>query len=197
MINRRNFVRGAALATALAQTLPARAKRVGDLPWVLVDARHVESRLFAASLERRGAKVLSLADGDVTQVWREELSQAWSRGPITLAGLTRPDALFVLEHLAWGHGLRVVLHAEHLIGAGSPHHQILGCARGAAVPGIRELGLLGPAWPAAVATAVADLRGHRDAAPAGPSCSGLAPEAPAGSSLLASWVIAPVRTSRS
>jgi hypothetical protein len=208
MINRRNFVQGAALAAALARTPPARAHAtVASISWVLADPRHGESRAFAASLVRRGAARLELAQGDVTPAWVGALSSAWKSRPCAIAGITRPDALFVLEQLAWSHGLRVVLHAEHLIGAAAgPRHEVLRCVThatgqatgGATSLGARALALAGTAWPTEVAgVAAAWSRRPVAASAAGPSSCALAPEPPAGAVLLASWIIAPVRTSRS
>ena len=202
MINRRNFVGGAALAAALAQARAARSHDTASLslarlPLVIVDERHPESRAFAMSLARRGAALLPLADGDVTAVWLGELSRAWQAGPVAVAGLTRPPALFVLEQLALSHGLRVVMHAEHTIGAGDVRHQVLGCAAGASPPDPRELQLLGAAWPSGMAALVASWSGLPRASDVGTSCAGLAPAPVEGTALLASWIIAPVSTSRS
>jgi hypothetical protein len=191
MINRREFVGGAVLAVSLGQAVPAQA-RSSDIEWVIGDERHPEARLFAAGVGRQGARPLSIIDGDVTALWLDHLSKSWSQRPAAVAGLTRPEALFVLEQLAFSHGLRVVMHAEHLVAEGMPtRHQVLRCPGGAARLDMDRLRHQGAAWPAVTAAAVAGWTGAGALRP-GPSCSGLAPVPPSGAVCLASWIIAPV-----
>jgi hypothetical protein len=108
-----------------------------------------------------------------------------------VAGLTRAPALFVLEQLAWSHGLRVVYHAEHVVNGehGTKHAVLRGAAAGRAAS---HLAHRGPLWPSLAADAVADHIANPQRGAVGYSGAGLQPVLPEGSVLLTSWVIAAV-----
>jgi hypothetical protein len=74
---------------------------------VLVDQRFPASLAFAQPFLRRGAAARAFA-GDLTHLWLHDLGPLWKARPEPLAGLTGPDALFVLAELARGAGLRVL-----------------------------------------------------------------------------------------
>lgn len=120
MANRRQAIQlvGAALAAwpmaAGAAPPPARWELVRN---VLVDERFAGSRAFAQPFLDRGARARRFG-GDLTDLWLHELGPLWKRGPEPLAGLTGTDALFVLEQLARGAGLRVLARSRPQ--AGSP-----------------------------------------------------------------------------
>ena len=54
----------------------------------------------------------SAVDGDLTSLWYHDLSLKWQRQPMTLAGVTAEDALFVLGTLAHDYRMRVVEKTE-------------------------------------------------------------------------------------
>ena len=197
MTSRRDFLHVVALAglPALASTAGfiAAGKRIPlDLAMVLVDGRHPEACALGACLTRSAVAVRTLADGDITQIWLREIGPAWRARPLAVAGLTARPALFCLEQLAFGHGLRVVLHGEHVIDAGGQvQHSLLRGARESHLS-VRELVHAGPLWPERIAAAIAVHRQQAPACRVGPSEAALEPTVPAGARLLTSWIIAPV-----
>ena len=112
MTSRRDVIQllSAALAAtpaiAVAAT-PAVSRRDTAVHRVLVDLRFPESRAFAEPFAQRGVKVAAFK-GDLTEVWLHDLGPLWKAGPAAITGVTGPDALFVLEHLARGAGLKVL-----------------------------------------------------------------------------------------
>ena len=54
---------------------------------------------------------LSSVDGDLTSLWYDDLNLRWKKQPMTLAGVTAEDALFVLGTLAPEYRMRVI-HKE-------------------------------------------------------------------------------------
>lgn len=201
MTDRREFLQYAMvsavpLATGAAFDAAAGVRSAtGDAPsairHVVVDSRHAECRAFGASLAEAGAAVHALADGDATDLWLRTLAPAWSDSPVAVAGLTRAPALFILEQLAWSHGLRVVYHAEHVVSAAAPavHHILRASATGVCAGQLDRFDSL---WPDRVADLVAAFAPAPAAAGRpGPTLAGLLPSLPAGSELLTSWIIAP------
>jgi hypothetical protein len=93
--------------------------------------RFVYDTRFARAVEAgRAANAkgvrLSAVDGDLTALWYHDLSLKWKNQPMTLAGVTAEDSLFVLGTLAWDHRMRVVektglgdmqMQARHGIGS--------------------------------------------------------------------------------
>jgi hypothetical protein len=200
MTSRREFLQTAAVVVAplgvgnfamAAGATSSLAVTAGAPHAVLIEDHFAPARSFGARLAARGATVHAIADGDVTSVWLDELAPAWSRGRVTVAGLTRAPALFVLEQLAWAHGLRVVYHAEHVVNDehGTEHAVLRGAAAGRAASHFAHRGLL---WPSLAADAVADHIANPQRGAVGYSGAGLQPVLPEGSVLLTSWVIAAV-----
>ena len=187
MTSRREFLQRATtvvaplMAAPLASGLPGTtaARDIGASKYgsalkyhaVLVDDRHAEARRFGSILAARGATVHAVADGDVTSLWLANIAPAWRRGPVAIAGLTRPPVLFCLEQLAWSQGLRVIFHAEHRVTAAqtSAHN----------------------AWAEKVADIVTSHGAIATASHAGPTTAGLAPAPTQDAQLLTSWIIAP------
>ncbi len=199
MINRREFLEAAA-ASALPAIAGASQRSDGPqdkdgppgaLPMVLIDERYREARSVGARLASRGARVRTLADGDLTQVWLEHLGPAWRDHPVSVAGLTTRPALFCLEQLALSCGrLRVVFHAEHVVHRqGRTEHRVL---RGGEAAGLaaRDLNLAGWLWPARIAEALAAHPKEARQGRFGLSEAALSPTLPAGTQLLTSWIIA-------
>jgi hypothetical protein len=156
----------------------------------LVDTRYVPARTVGARLAAAGVGVLDIPDGDVTQLWLQHIGPAWRQQPVSLAGLTARPALFCLEQLARGCGLRVVFHAEHVVHEqGRTEHCLL---RGAPAAGISalDLSLAGILWPARIAEVIATYAGHGGRERLGLSEAGLQPALPPGAQLLTSWIIA-------
>jgi hypothetical protein len=197
MTNRREFLQAAALsglptlagAAGLVEISRPRPSPNLDLHTVLVDGRHGEAIAVGSFVMRAGTAVRTLRDGDITQVWLNEIGPAWRREPRTIAGLTARPALFCFEQLAWSCGLRVVFHGEHVIHAdGHPEHSVPRGAREAQLS-VSDLARAGQLWPAYVAHA---LLVHRQQAACrhGPTDAGLEPPLPPGARLLTSWIIA-------
>jgi len=80
----------------------------------IYDKSYAPALAYAAQMQRLGVAVHPI-DGDVTDVWFNDLALRWRESPVAIAGLTAPEALFCLEQLAWDHRMRVVsreLHAQ-------------------------------------------------------------------------------------
>jgi hypothetical protein len=168
--------------------IPAR----GAVHTCLIDERHAPARTVGGRLRATSVDVLTIHDGDVTQVWLQRVGPAWRRAPDTLAGVTARPALFCLEQLARGCGLRVVFHAEHLVHeAGRTEHRLL---RGASAAGIctLDLSLAGSLWPSRIAQVIATYTDRAGQGRYGLSEAGLHPTLPPGAQLLTSWIIAAV-----
>ncbi len=193
MTNRREFLHGATLAAVpLVTGLPAVAVAVQRpapaFHAVLIDDRFAAASAFGARLAARGEAIRVVPGGNLTYLWLNDIDPAWRRAPVPVAGLTRPAVLFCLEQLAWAQGLRVVYHAEHVVSpTGVVQHTVQRCA---ASLDTSSLVMRGPLWPSEVADVVASQGALPRHAPAGPSCSGLAPVLAPGAELLASWMIA-------
>ena len=198
MINRREFLEAAAVS-ALPAIAGASQRNDGSrentrrsvaLPVVLIDERYREARSVGARLAARGASLLALPDGDITQVWLNHIGPAWKDEPLPVAGLTGRPALFCLEQLALGCGLRVVFHAEHFVHReGRTEHRLL---RGADAAGLssRDLNLAGWLWPARMAEALAAHPKQTGRGRFGLSDAALSPTLRPGAQLLTSWIIA-------
>lgn len=172
MTSRREFLGYATWAAApLAGSLPAMAwarESIAQYHAVLIDDRHVEGRLFGSILAGRGAPVHAVPYGDVTALWLASIGPAWRRGPVAIAGLTRPPVLFCLEQLAWAQGLRVTFHAEQVVPTQSAHS----------------------AWARQMADLVT-INASSYARTRGPTSAGLAPAPTRDAQMLTSWIIAP------
>ena len=80
---------------------------------------------FARRAAARGAATHAI-EGDMTQLWYDDLYHRWRRGPAAIAGLTAHGPLFCLERLAWDHGMRVVFRAEHKYAGDCFEHRLSG-----------------------------------------------------------------------
>ena len=78
----------------------------------LVDDRFPESVSAGRVAAQQGTVVHLMSSGDITPFWFNELSRRWNEGPAAVAGVTGHGPLFVLEHLAWDHGMRVIVREE-------------------------------------------------------------------------------------
>ncbi len=189
MTNRREFLQ---TVTALsAVPLVGRAAfAIGREPVVLdvviFDSRHAEARDFGARAGRLGAPLREI-EGDITDLWRDELLGRWQAAPVTIAGLTERPALFLLERLAWDHGLRVVFEAEHAPdGRGTTAHQVVRTANsGLAL----ELEAAGRSWPDVLADSLV-TGSHATTRDFRPSDAALAAHLGEAEKLY-SWIIAP------
>ena len=190
MTNRREFLQTAAALSAAAPLAGRAAFAGGQAPApldaVVVDARHGDARSFAAIAEALGAP-LRFIEGDITDLWQNELRKRWQAGAHAVAGLTERPALFLLERLGWDHGLRVVFEAEHETdGRGGAAHRVVRSAD----PHLgEELAAAGSRWTrvlahALVASAGAPARDFRPTAAALAAHLGEATK-------LHSWIIAP------
>jgi hypothetical protein len=192
MTNRREFLQVAAAVSAAP--MAARAAQATDglfqspaLHAVVVDRRFEASRAYGARWAESGLQVRTI-DADVTRLWNEDLRLTWAQSPAGITGLTASPALFLLERLAWDHGMRVVFHAEHHPRRdGGLEHVILQGGAGLAAADIAAAGDL---WPETLARA---LEGHPARAEGlKPTTAGLAPGYDEPVEVLSSWVIAPV-----
>ena len=198
MINRREFLEAAAVSALPAIAGASQRKggsqentrRSAALPTVLIDERYREARSVGARLAARGAPLLALPDGDITQVWLNHIGPAWREQPLTLAGLTARPALFCLEQFAVSCGLRVVFHAEHFVHReGRTEHRLLRGADAARLSA-RDLNLAGWLWPARIAEAIATHSNPAGRGRFGLSDAALSPTSRPGAQLLTSWIIA-------
>jgi hypothetical protein len=121
-MNRREMLQSGIAATALPVVggtgwLPAPQRghvRVQPLPLykVIIDQRVGEARAFGREMLKQGLAVQPF-DGDMTNLWYDDLYPRWRRNPVAIAGLTAHGPLFCLERLAWDFRMRVVLRADH------------------------------------------------------------------------------------
>jgi hypothetical protein len=198
VINRRIFLEAAAAAT-LPAVVNARAPRnsvqterpsTPALHTFLNDARFASSRAAGERLRAAHVTVHTLTEGDVTRFWRENIGPVWREHPVTVAGLTARPALFCLEQMALGCGLRVVFHAEHVVhAAGRTEHWVLRAAAPTAITA-RDLALAGVLWPVRIAQSIADFPASAAGERFGRSDAALDPALPPGAQLLTSWIIA-------
>jgi hypothetical protein len=113
--DRRGFVAGAGaaigacLVSETATTLAGTALASG---MIVADSRFAASRDFAVEAARTGGRIVWI-DGDITDLWYDELDLLWRRERNALSGMTEYGAFFCLERLALDRGLRVVFKGEH------------------------------------------------------------------------------------
>jgi hypothetical protein len=107
--SRRTFLKsGMAACAAGAMTGPVSAPgRVVPYYYKAVfDNRFHEPRLFAAEAAARRIPTAAI-QGNVTNLFFDDLDLRWKQGPVRLTGLTTPAALFCLDLLARDRGMRV------------------------------------------------------------------------------------------
>lgn len=188
MPTRRNILKSAAVlsATPLAPKIVfADGQPPAVLDALVIDSRHSQARAFGRRAGRWGAP-LRIIEGDITDLWLNELDARWKSKPAAVAGLTERPALFLLERLAWDRGMRVVFEAEHLpTGSGGVHRVVRSANAGLE----SELGAAGQSWPAVLADQL--LTGSqlatRDYRPSGAAMAASLDEP----TKLYSWIIAP------
>jgi hypothetical protein len=104
---------GAAALTLLAPAAVAtHASSPTPSTIVVADPRYRESLGFAASLERQGAKLVTLAS-DRAATWFGDIAPQLPRGHQRLTGLTLESDLFILERLAESSGARTCYSGRH------------------------------------------------------------------------------------
>jgi hypothetical protein len=92
------------LIAPAAFTLPMRAfAGKPDIDVLVVDRRYLRFGQVNPS-----SVPIHVIDGDVTALWYDWLDPMWRKTGFVVAGYTGRDVLFVLEHLAWDRGHRVV-----------------------------------------------------------------------------------------
>ena len=106
---------GAAALALLAPDAVAAAARASSLTpstIVVADPRYRESLIFAGSLERHGAKVVTLAS-DRAATWFGAIAPQLPHGLHRLTGLTLESDLFILERLAESSGAHTCYAGLH------------------------------------------------------------------------------------
>jgi hypothetical protein len=124
MISRRQMLQSGLAASSLPlvagvslvggsfpQSVHARALEQPGLYTVLFDQRFAASREFGRHAQWQGQRVQGF-NGDITNVWFNDLHPRWRQSPAAIAGFTAHGALFCLERLAWDVGMRVTHRAE-------------------------------------------------------------------------------------
>jgi hypothetical protein len=130
----------------------------------IFDDRYAEGRAFAAAIGRFGVPARALTNGDITDLWYDELDLVWRTQRVAVAGLTQFGPMFALERLGNDRGMRVVLRVEHQLRAdGTLAHVMTGAAETLAAA--EQLQRRGVDWPTMIAATLAHCRADR-AAPA-------------------------------
>ena len=119
MTNRRQFIKCGLSFTALPLTgLSSLNMAVATpeghsfkLESFVSDLRFGESIATATSLKAQGVPIAEIS-GDLTDLWIKQYSRQWKQKPMSLAGVTGKDALFVLETLAPDYGMRLIYRTE-------------------------------------------------------------------------------------
>ena len=121
MPDRRTFIKsGLAFSTLSLSGISGLQVAVGapdgsllTLDNFIKDTRFTESSDAAMPLAEQGVPIVEI-NGDLTDLWYSKYSLSWKKQPMTLAGVTGQDALFVLETLAPDYGMQLV-HKEQLV----------------------------------------------------------------------------------
>ena len=115
MTNRREFIKcGLTFSTmsltgitSLQMAVASPEGQMLKLESFVSDLRFMESVSTAQTLASQGVPIMEVS-GDLTDLWINQYSRQWKQKPMSLAGVTGSDALFVLETLAPDYGMRVV-----------------------------------------------------------------------------------------
>jgi hypothetical protein len=188
--SRRKFLESAAVVSAapLAPTVVFANGTQRAMPMgAIFDSRHRGGRAFGLRAEQLGVPVRAI-QGDITDLWLDELEGRWKSSHVAIAGLTERPALFMLEQLGWDYGLRVVYQAEHEANAeGRAQHHVV---RSSLSSLSRTLEAAGASWPAVLADQVLTASGQvtsPDVTPSGAAMAAYLHEP----TKLYSWIIAP------
>jgi hypothetical protein len=115
IIDRRTLLRSGAAVSTVAFVPGLSAGASGDvglgIERFVFDNRFSDAIDAARSAAAKGIR-LSEVDGDMTALWYDDLNLRWKKRPMTLAGVTGEDALFVLATLAPEYRMRVVHQAQ-------------------------------------------------------------------------------------
>ena len=124
MMNRRSVLKIG--ATTLAGTLvdpPAFGTKAGPagcaVHKAVFDERFKECQVFAAELRVTGVST-SAIQGDVANLWYDDLRAQLRKGRAPVAGLTDRASLFCLEELARDVGMLVILRVDHIVNPEKP-----------------------------------------------------------------------------
>ena len=120
MTSRRDFLRAGIAATTLPVSFctifPSMAvgqnRSMHELPVrykVIFDLRFSKSRELGNRARASGISTYGI-EGDITDLWYQDLYFRWKQGPAAIAGLTEPPAIFCLERFAWDAGQMRVVH---------------------------------------------------------------------------------------
>lgn len=118
MMDRRTVLKvGTALSAAtLVPVLRASAGVLGASGSPAIERYVFDERFAEAISAGRNAAATGIpangVNGDLTALWYNDLHHRWKERPMTLAGLTAEDALFVLGTLAPAYRMRVVEESE-------------------------------------------------------------------------------------
>lgn len=117
LLNRRDLLKAGLALPALglafaadAATEDAKAAGIGG--GAEIDAFVVDRRHWPADKPLPHEATLYVVEGDMTNLWYDTLDLRWRQPGFVVAGRTGPDALFVLEQLAWSRGRRVTFRRE-------------------------------------------------------------------------------------
>jgi hypothetical protein len=115
MLSRRDLMQsGLALSAAASVFRPGIALAVpAAFDRFVFDNRFADSILLARRAAERGAVLWETA-GDMTALWCDYLKDRWTASPVSLAGVTTRDGLFVMETLAADFRLRT-MHCSELL----------------------------------------------------------------------------------
>ena len=116
MTSRRDLLQllgaGLMVTPSLAQASdPSPARRHHAVERILIDERFPDSKAFPGPTLGSSATAVRRFRGDLTEIWTHDLDGLWKARPAAIAGVTGSDALFVLEQLARGPGLKLVSRA--------------------------------------------------------------------------------------
>lgn len=205
MTNRRQFLySGLAAATVGVVTggmvLPGMA--AGSMPskrveyhGVIFDQRFVASLGFARAVGASAGDAYGLSDGDITELWFNDLDPRWRKTPDVIAGLTTQSSLFCLEHLARDYGMEVSYRGEHIVEPGHRiRHDLTGPAYLLAQADAAQM--RSDAWPHEIARLVRHYRAAQNAHTRSRQIAAGRPvPVEPGVDMLVSWIMAPARRS--
>jgi hypothetical protein len=202
MTNRREFLHMG--VAALGLPLAARAgassgifagsdgqsdeQRAEPLYKILLDQRYSACARFAEEMERRALSAHPI-HADITKLWYDDLYHRWKQGPVAIAGMTAPGAIFCLETLARDAGMRVALRVDHRRTGQRIEHEFAGPVESLTLAA--EVETSPERWPEKMAEMVARFPAERGRAMTA-RYSGQADTSHEEWEHLVTWVIAPV-----